>query len=168
MHWFHLKFAEWYIIIAKRSSLILKCQALFSLKNILKRLNVIYNFAWHFNDSYFLETGFEMSLKSTINMSLQHSSWWGTFFNQKVSIFFLFLNNNICFYWEIRKLFTWYPLLSRPMLTIDLDISGEPLQNKIIKTMKPHLLGIVKKSVCKQQQSLAQQFYTLFVYHTNS
>ena len=25
--------------------------------------------------------------------------------------------HNICFRWEIRKLFTWYPLLSRPMST---------------------------------------------------
>ena len=32
---------------------------------------------------------------------------------QKVLIFFLFLHENIGFLGEIRKIFTWYPLLSR-------------------------------------------------------
>ena len=57
---------------------------------------------------------------------------WFFFFNPKVMQFFLFLHkniycgysleapqlistHNICFRGEVRKMFTWYPLLSRPM-----------------------------------------------------
>ena len=67
---------------------------------------------------------------------IHHGSWEGAFFHQKVSIFFLFLDenmccgyslevprrgtsneyHNVCFHQEIRKLFTWYPFLSRPMI----------------------------------------------------
>ena len=48
----------------------------------------------------------------------KHSSWYDAFFffNKKsIDIFFLFLYENICFHGEIRKIFTWYPLLSRPV-----------------------------------------------------
>ena len=51
-----------------------------------------------------------------------HTSWWDIFFNPKVWIFFIFLHKNVCFHGEIRKLSTWYPLLSRPMTYMEISI----------------------------------------------
>ena len=58
------------------------------------------------------------------NLKSLHSSWpknlYFSFYSTKMWVLrlgeaLLMSTQNVCFLWEIRKLFTWYPLLSRPI-----------------------------------------------------
>ena len=90
-------------------------------------------------NSFLLENGINPKYWDTITPYHNGTSSWAyllirRLFQPKISIFFLFLDKNICYGYslevllmsthnicfrrEIRKLFIWYPLLSRPMMSV--------------------------------------------------